>query len=44
MAAVQRVVKTVHISSVVPDLANDLTKRCPHVKFINVPVGCSGGK
>ena len=40
----RRVVKTVHISSLIPDLANGLTKRCPHVKFVNVPVGCSGGK
>ena len=44
MAAVRRVVQTVHVSSKIPDLADYLTKRCPHVKFINVPAGCSGGK
>jgi len=43
-ASVRMVVKTVHISSIIPDLVSNLTKRCPHVKFINVPVGCSGGK
>ena len=43
-ACVRRAVKTVHISSAIPDLVNDLTKRCPHVNFVNVPVGCCGGK
>ena len=43
-ACVRRVVKTVHISSIIPNLANDLVKRFPRITFINVPVGCSGGK
>ncbi|KAJ7381426.1 hypothetical protein OS493_001562 [Desmophyllum pertusum] len=41
-ACIRKTVKAVHISSVIPGLVNDLSKRCPHVKFINVPVGCSG--
>lgn len=42
-AFVRRVVKTVYISSHIPDLASYLTKRCPNVEFVNVPVGCSEG-
>ena len=43
-ASFSRSVNTVHISSVIPNLANYLSKRCPHVKFINIPVGCSEGR
>ncbi|PFX15830.1 Glyoxylate/hydroxypyruvate reductase A [Stylophora pistillata] len=41
-ACSRRVVKTIHISSIIPNLADNLTKRLPRIKFINVPVGCSG--
>ena len=38
-----RAVSTVHIFSRAQNLAKELSKRCPNVEVINVPVGCSGG-
>ena len=36
--------KIVDVSSFVPNLVNHLSKRCPHVKFIDVPAECSEGR
>ena len=39
----RRSVDVVYVSSVIRNIKDHLSKRCPHVKFIDVPVGCSQG-
>ena len=43
-AGLVNTVRPVHISSVIPNLFMHLSRLCPHVKFINVPVGCNEGR